>query len=810
MKKVIAYVHTHWDREWYREFEEYRLRLIEVVDKILKDLITGKIPSFYFDGQTAAIEDYLAIYPDKKPLIEKLIKQKKLFAGPFYCLSDMFLVNSESIIRNLKMGIEQSKKWGCDEYIGYLADTFGHSKSIVNILNAFGIQNVMMWRGLGDVPSEFMWHNLKAINLIRGYFQNVFSMADVSTKKKAEILQAELDKIAEKSSDYILLPIGGDHLASPINLNKQIKEINKHLKGYEITLGSPFDYIEKVKNNYKKKYAGEFLDNSKTFVLKGVYSSRIYIKQKNADTQWQLSRIAEPLQAFAHKLKYSKSYQNECDYAYKHLLKNHAHDGIYGCSTDTVHKEIMVRYGEVDAVTNGVIKRAVRDLSKADNGLSIVNLSNFEYNGSVRIKTHKILDKKYNAQLITKTKGFGDNKLYDIHDVPITEDYTDIYEYLIDVKNLQAFSVTPIKQSYIEEKSSLRIRTNSIENNNISLTIDDSKITVTDKKSGKIYSDFIKIIDRADIGDSYNFGALKGDEPISAKLVETKIIEHGLIRAILRVNYEIEIPENSISTGRSKKTLKHKLQVDIKLENQNDYLEFDINWLNKPTDHILQVVFNLPEPVDKTISEDTVGLVERIFDPEYDIYKHLPAPRGIELKLNVAPMQRFVSAQDVCIITKGLQEYEVHKNNLMITILRSTGILSNPKNPTRGTPAGPPLETPDLQCLSQNNANFALCFGKNPVEFYKNAEKFYEPCVSVFSEIEKKLLPDFDSEILVQAVKLDKKDNLVIRLQNIGKKSKKLNQKGYLTTTLEEKPTKLQEGFKISPNEIITMLSCID
>ena len=26
-KKVIAYLHTHWDREWYREFEVFRLRL---------------------------------------------------------------------------------------------------------------------------------------------------------------------------------------------------------------------------------------------------------------------------------------------------------------------------------------------------------------------------------------------------------------------------------------------------------------------------------------------------------------------------------------------------------------------------------------------------------------------------------------------------------------------------------------------------------------------------------------------------------------------------------------------------------------
>ena len=51
-KQVIAYLHTHWDREWYREFEIFRMRLL-----------TEAIPCFYFDGQVSALEDYLAMRP---------------------------------------------------------------------------------------------------------------------------------------------------------------------------------------------------------------------------------------------------------------------------------------------------------------------------------------------------------------------------------------------------------------------------------------------------------------------------------------------------------------------------------------------------------------------------------------------------------------------------------------------------------------------------------------------------------------------------------------------------------------------------
>ena len=83
-KDVIAYIHTHWDREWYREYEVFRLRLLRVFDHVLDMLLEDKIPSFYFDGQVAALLDYLEMRPEKEDLIRMFIGQKKLFIGPFY------------------------------------------------------------------------------------------------------------------------------------------------------------------------------------------------------------------------------------------------------------------------------------------------------------------------------------------------------------------------------------------------------------------------------------------------------------------------------------------------------------------------------------------------------------------------------------------------------------------------------------------------------------------------------------------------------------------------------------------------------
>ena len=48
--------HTHWDREWYRPFQVFRARLVDLVDALL-DLLetTPEYRAFHLDGQTALL-----------------------------------------------------------------------------------------------------------------------------------------------------------------------------------------------------------------------------------------------------------------------------------------------------------------------------------------------------------------------------------------------------------------------------------------------------------------------------------------------------------------------------------------------------------------------------------------------------------------------------------------------------------------------------------------------------------------------------------------------------------------------------------
>lgn len=730
MKKVIAYVHTHWDREWYRDFEDFRLRLIEVFNEILDALEKNELPCFYFDGQTAALEDYLEIFPQKITLIKKLIKNKKLRIGPFYCSSDSFLISGESFYKNLEIGLKKSKELGETEFIGYLSDTFGHSQSIPYILKSFGIDKACLWRGLGDLPADIDWNGIQVTYLIQGYFQD-FLNTNLTIEEKAELLKKYIDKISLKSSDNILLPIGADHLAIAKDLQKQVNQLNNIYKDYQIDIKTPFEYFNKIKN--RAKFNGEFLNNKQNFILSGVYSSRIYIKQANAKSQWLLNKISEPLQALGHFYFKTHNKQNEIDYAYKTLIKNHAHDSIYGCSIDIVHDEMITRFNKIDSVSKGIIKRTLRDI----NGKypAVINLSNNEYSGPIYVKTNKKLPKWMNAVKINSYKGFSDEKLYNINEIPITEDYTTINEYIIDVNNLKPFSLTRITKDNINNEININTTENSIENKNIKMEISNNEIILTDKIKNKQYKNFITITDRADIGDSYNFGALEKDKPIYAVLKSFKVGKSNKQFALIKLTFEIKIPKESAQKGRSKKSDKCLININAVLYNQAEYIIFKTNWINKSKNHILQIGFNLQDKIYETINEDLYGIVKRKFNPDFNIYEQIPAKKGIEIKPNTSPMQRFMSAEDFALITKGLTEYEIYKNTVNLTLLRATGIISNPHNPTRGTPAGPPLNTEKLQCIGNNYAEFAISFNTNEKDLYKIADEFY--CANIFLYTEK-------------------------------------------------------------------------
>ena len=638
-KTVIAYLHTHWDREWYREFEIFRLRLLRVFDNILDLLENNKIPSFYFDGQVSALLDYLEIRPEKEEQIRKFIKEKKLFIGPCYTLVDEFLTDRTAFTKNLEIGLKISKDFGCTDFIGYLADTFGHSQNIPKIFKEFGIDKCVVWRGCGDFPAEFTFNGINTVNLIRGYFMDIFS-APMIIEQKANWLKGNLDLIAEKSGEYLLLPIGADHLGIEPDIAEQIKKVNSLLNDYEIKLSNPFEYFELVKDKFSQfEWNNELRDNSKTFILQGSYSARTKLKQYNVKCTYLLEQ-ADKLQQ-----KYGSEYNSVIEYAYKLLLKNQAHDGICGCSTDLVHRENITRYEKIIQITNTIIEEL-----------------RLKHKFKTPIMQSKELIPEY--KIVSKYFGVENSLLYDTQKIPVTEDFSEMY-------NLKYFPAT---------KTDLK------------LEVKNGKIFLSNSQNKRVQIEFIRF---KDDGDTYNFGAIEDDLGEIAKVYSFK--------------------NNIIKTSF----------FDVQIE-FGETINFKIEWDNKLKNHLWQVKFTLKKTITETYSEDLNSVIKREFNPNYDMRKHLPKTKGIEVKTNFAPMQRYVGAQGFGVITQGLTEYEVKEKSLLVTILRSTGIISNPHNPSRSTPAGPPINVPEAQQLGYNCAEFSLAFFE-PEEFQKYIDIDFPP-----------------------------------------------------------------------------------
>lgn len=689
-KQVIAYTHFHWDREWYKEYEVFRYRLLKSFDIVLEMLKSNTLPSFYFDGQTSALLDYLEICPQKKDLVKSLIKDKRLFIGPFYCLVDEFLTSKEAFTKNIEIGLDTATEFGCTDFLAYFADTFGHSACTIPVLKQFGIDKAIVWRGCGDIPANFTWcynsDSLKTVNLVRGYFNDIFATSQ-TLEQKIEFLKSNLDKIAEKSGEALLMPIGADHLAVPRDLEKQVKYANSQLDDYEIVLGSPFDYFKKVDNTFKDyTHTGELRDNSKTFILEGCYSSRLDIKRLNIISSHRLN-IAQKI--------CDKKYENLINYAYKLLVQNQAHDSICGCSTDDVHQENVVRYKKILQIADSIINDYI--LSHKKDNLQMLNLGQSDFTGNLSFCSEKELGFPISSQ----KKGFPFEIFNNIYKIPVTEDYTTINEYVINCKSqkqgLCDLEVNPQADVFVDEKT--------LGNSKIFLKIKDNKLFVGAHE--------IRLIDFVDMGDSYNFGPNADDIGAEYVLKSSKVlIENGGFSK-LKITFTDCSNEDFIDIYAS-------LCAD------SDQIKFEVDWVNNKKNHLLQICVSTNSHVYRTQSEDLNEIITRDFEPNYDVRENLPQARGLEVMMNNAPMQRGVSANGVTIVTEGITQYEVVEKELRLPLLRATGVISNALNTARTTPAGPPIETNDLQQIGENKQTLWIGLGE---DLERQISNVYNECI---------------------------------------------------------------------------------
>nr|WP_145162287.1 alpha-mannosidase [Paenibacillus terrae] len=379
--------HTHWDREWYLPYEKHHVRLIRLMDVLMDTLENDtEYKSFYLDGQTIILEDYLQVRPEQKERLEKYIREGRIFIGPWYILQDAFLTSGEANIRNMQIGHKDARRYGQISKVGYFPDTFGIVGQAPQLMRQSGIDNAFFGRGVKPTGfnntvadseyessfSELIWEGPDGSKVLGILFANWYSNGNEIPADPEEAKAFWDRKLADAekyaSTPELLFMNGCDHQPIQTDLAEALETARKLYPDTEFVHSNFPQYLESVKGHQENELSvvrGE-LRSQRTDgwgTLVNTASARVYLKQMNQHGQALLEKVAEPLAAYAHLT--GQAYPHHLfTYAWKTLMQNHPHDSICGCSVDEVHREMVTRFAKSRDVAESIIedsKRAVAD-----------------------------------------------------------------------------------------------------------------------------------------------------------------------------------------------------------------------------------------------------------------------------------------------------------------------------------------------------------------------------------------------------------------------------------------------------------------
>jgi alpha-mannosidase len=353
--RYLVVAHTHWDREWYLPFEQFRLLLGARVDGVLEALEHDPaFRSFTLDGQAIVLEDYVDVRPDEEPRLRALLAAGRLEVGPWYVLPDEILVGGESLVRNLLLGRRVCRRFGVEpSTAGYEPDSFGHPAQLPQVLAGFGLRTFLFSRGLGDEIDEvgvvFRWRaagtDVVACQMLPHYdnFARLTWYGDAAERVEAVVGHFG-DLVRDAGQATILLASGSDHLPLEPELPEICAELERRF-GTEFRIGRYSDFSPE--SDALPVHEGELVGSRLQNVLRGVNSARIYLKQANERAERHLLAVetVAALRTLREGVPYPAA---DLRLAWRDLLRNHPHDSICGCSCDEVHRDMRVRYEQLD------------------------------------------------------------------------------------------------------------------------------------------------------------------------------------------------------------------------------------------------------------------------------------------------------------------------------------------------------------------------------------------------------------------------------------------------------------------------------
>lgn len=717
-RSLLIVHHTHWDREWYRCFSDFRFRLLRAAEHLTKLLDKG-LDRFLFDGQTIAIDD---LFDCAEPvLIEKLkeaISGGRIEIGPWYVMPDEFLAHGESLIRNLEIGISSARELGSDPEVLYLPDTFGHISQLPQLARLFHLGTILVARGVNQTRSDLMWKGadgsripLHALPLWSGYYQDFLHGDDYIEKCRSFIRE----NLSYAGGGPLVLTAGSDHVMPPADWEERKALLSRELADWEggwtvLEAGIQQAMEQRLDAQppaERPELQGELRDNGKSYLLSGTLSSRVDLKLRNVEAQNALLLELEPMSMFAPEEYLYPRHRREL---WKMLLQNHAHDSIGGCSIDQVHRENMVRFDSVCSAAG----RQSQDLRRVISGwapgtfLSKLFVFNTQprsirrvHHCSIEVPAEEDLGsvQLYNQgepvemEILSRSESQG---FYSEFEAPVgwlpSFSYELECDLAMDPMEHRELEIRPCRAS-INERLPETDEEICLENGEIAFRMDgDQGVLYEVGASGRAIEDLFSFVWERDLGDSYT-SSPRADTRCVGQLIKKRMLYRGALSSKAELVY--------LGEGGS------TLTVYPEVRRQESFCRFSFLLENRCEDTRVRMLCGRRGGKLSSSADIPFDIVERSHKPG----QGQKAEPQRELYPNEWPSSSFVAAAGLSLYHRGLHGYDLEADGrLALNLLRSLGQLSRGYLPERGGGAGPHMSTPEAQLPGPISSEFALGF----------------------------------------------------------------------------------------------------
>lgn len=745
-KNVYVVPHSHWDAEWYFTCEDSHILLVENMTYLM-DMLEDhpEFPSYSFDGLSIVLDDFMEICPEQKNRLMRLIKERRIFVGPWYTQTDTLLVRSESVVRNLMYGIKKANEFGHCMNIGYLPDVFGQHAYLPSIFQDLGITYSVLQRGLYTEQIQenlnFLWKSpngktLPTNCLYYGYGPGKFIASNEDYVKHR--LLPILDNLSKmnQQTNRLLLPSGGDQVLANLTFPITVKELNAFDLDYQFHMSNYEDYMRDTweETKFTNVIEGELIACQKSRIHRTCHSTRYDMKLQTYTTEHLLLDQLEPLAVIADELEinYPKEF---FALMWKRVFTSHAHNGIEASNADQVNANVKNRLASVERSALSMInllkkKIAIQVANKLhDNHLFLVfhcdvKKGNALIEGVLFTNTSSFAlfdgDKEIVYNVVNQTCLDGGQRVVVTAQGEKLEKVDDYYrtEILMEVDPQTALGYKTYRIVEKEtEKEWMHTNCTTIENDQYCITLEKESLTLKDKKNDIVLSDFITFVDCADYGDEFDFAPLENDvEKRTCKFEYLHGETHALFsKMIVKSTLLIPCDLDHRIARNGEKPLEIITTLELRKDDRLLHISHDIE--NTMKDHRVRVhIASALQNLTHSYADQGYSIIKRDSSNAYlSNWKELGF---VEKPMPIYTMENIVYIKDhrvfEGVLTKGIKEYEVlcEEQCIALTLYRSVGLLGRDNTAWRpGRASGinnKVVETPDAQMIGKLHFDYAV------------------------------------------------------------------------------------------------------